>query len=106
MSTRSLPPTDTYTLEFEKYEQLYGDQIVNDEPHFHYQQTGSGGQTVDPKTHKLVPAPEPKRPKVGQTYLALLDAPQLIKLLVEITEDDIASIREAAAEKKSKSRAQ
>ena len=102
MSTRSLPPTDTYTLEFDKYDQLYGDQIVNDEPHFHYQQTGCPGQMVDPKTHKLIPAPEVKRPKVGQLYLALLDSPQLIKQLVEITEDDIDLLRQAAAKKQSR----
>lgn len=102
MSTRSLPPLDTYTLEFEKFEQLYGEQIQNDEPHFHYQQTGSGGQIVDPKTHKLKPAPEPKRPKTGQIYLALMDSPQMIKQLVELNEDDLDSIRKAAAEKKAR----
>lgn len=102
MSTRSLPPLDTYTLEFEKFQQLYGDEIHNEESHFHYQQTGSGGQIVDPKTHKLKPAPDPKRPKIGQTYLALLDSSQLIKQLVEITDDDIDSIRKAAAEKQTR----
>jgi len=101
MSTRSLPPTDTYTLEFEKFDQIYGLPIENDESHFHYLQTGSGGQIVDPKTHKLIPAPEPKRPKIGQLYLALLDSPQQIKTLVEIAENDIDSIRQAAAEHKS-----
>lgn len=102
MSTRSLPPLDTYTLEFEKFEQLYGEPIRNEESHFHWQQTGSGGQIVDPKTHKLKPAPEPKRPKTGQIYLALLDSPQLIKQLVELNEDDLDSIRKAAAEKKAR----
>jgi len=101
MSTRSLPPTDHYTLEFEKYDQIRGSSIQSDEPHFHYMQTGSGGQIMDPKTHKLVPAPEPKRPKIGQLYLALLNDPQQIKQLVEITEEDIESLRQAAAEQKS-----
>jgi hypothetical protein len=102
MSTRALPPTDTYTLEFDKLDQLYGLPIQNEEPHFHYLQTGSGGQIVDPKTHKLVPAPEPKRPKIGQLYLALLDSPQQIKQLVEIKEDDIDALRKVASEHKSR----
>lgn len=102
MSTRALPPTDTYTLEFDTFDQLYGSPIQNEEPHFHYLQTGSGGQIVDPKTHKLVPAPEPKRPKIGQLYLALLDSPQQIKQLVEITADDIESIRKAASDHKAR----
>ena len=101
MSTRSLPPTDHYTLEFEKFDQVRGTTIEHEEPHFHYMQTGSGGQITDPKTHKLVPAPEPKRPKIGQLYLALLDEPQQIKQLVEIIEDDIESLRQAAVEVKS-----
>jgi hypothetical protein len=101
MSTRSLPPTDHYTLEFEKFEQIRGSTIEKDESHFHYMQTGSGGQITDPKTHKLVPAPEPKRPKVGQLYLALLNEPQQIKQLVEITEDDIDSLRQAVVDQTS-----
>jgi hypothetical protein len=100
MSTRSLPPTDTYTLEFAKFEQLYGSPIETEEPHFHYMQTGSGGQSVDPKTHKLIPKPEPKRPRIGQLYLALLDTPQQIKTLVEIHEEDIDLLRKAVAEQK------
>jgi len=99
MSTRALPPTVHYTLEFEKYEQILGRHIENEEPHFHYMQTGSGGQIIDPKTHKLIPAPEPKRPQIGQLYLALLNEPQQIKQLVEITIDDIDSIRKAALQK-------
>lgn len=101
MSTRSLPPTDHYTLEFEKYDQILGEKIENDEPHFHYMQTGSGGQITDPKTHKLVPAPEPKRPKIGQLYLALLNEPQQVKQLIEINDNDIDSLRQAAAKNKS-----
>ena len=100
MSTRSLPPTDHYTLEFEKIDQILGAPIENEEPHFHYMQTGSGGQVTDPKTHKLVPAPEPKRPKTGQLYLALLNQPQQVKQLVEITEADINSLREFASQQK------
>jgi hypothetical protein len=99
MSTRSLPPTVHYTLEFEKYEQILGVHIENEEPHFHYMQTGSGGQIIDPKTHKLIPAPEPKRPQIGQLYLALLNEPQQIKQLVEITIDDIDSLKQAALQK-------
>ena len=99
MSTRSLPPIDTYTLEFEKFDQLYGEKIETDEPHFHYMQTGKGGQVVDPKTHKLIPAPEPKRPKVGQLYLALLDDSRQIKELVEIVEDDIELLKQTAAQR-------
>ncbi|UJR32001.1 hypothetical protein I4U23_019471 [Adineta vaga] len=99
MSTRSLPPTDYYTLEFEKYDQIRGSTIEREEPCFHYMQTGSGGQIIDPKTRKLVPLPEPKRPKVDQLYLALLNETKLISQLVEITEDDIESLREAAAKK-------
>src|SRR5579871_4966634 len=97
MSTRSLPPTVLYTLEFNKFEQIRGKPIHNDEPQFHYMQTGGGNQIMDPKTHKLVPAPEPKRPQLGQLYLALLNEPQQIKQLVEITPDDIDSLRAAAA---------
>ena len=97
MSTRSLPPTDHYTLEFSQYDQILGAKIENEEPNFHYMQTGSGGQITDPKTHRLVPAPEPKRPKVGQLYLALLNEPQQIKQLVEITDNDLESLRQAAA---------
>jgi hypothetical protein len=100
MSTRSLPPTDTYTLEFAKFDQIYGEPIETDESRFHYMQTGCGGQRVDPKTRKLIPIPEPKKPQIGQLYLALLDSPQQIKQLVEITEEDIQSIRQAAAEQK------
>ncbi|CAF1483100.1 unnamed protein product [Rotaria magnacalcarata] len=100
MSTRSLPPTNHYTLEFEKFDQIRGATIEHDEPHFHYMQTGSGGQVTDPKTHRLVPAPEPKRPRIGQLYLALLDEPQQIKQLVEIVEEDIESLREKGAEPK------
>ena len=99
MSTRSLPPTDHYTLEFEKLDQLRGSNFEPDEPHFHYMQTGSGGQIMDSKTHKLVPAPEPKRPKVGQLYLALLNEPRQITQLIEITEEDIDSLRQAAEQK-------
>jgi len=99
MSTRSLPPTVHYTLEFEKYEQILGVHIENEEPHFHYMQTGSGGQIIDPKTHKLIPAPEPKRPQIGQLYLALLNEPQQIKQLVEITIDDIDALKQAALQK-------
>lgn len=99
MSTRSLPPTVLYTLEFEKFEQIRGSPIKNEEPHFHYMQTGGGGQIMDPKKHKLVPAPEPKRPQIGQLYLALLNEPQQIKQLVEITTDDIGPLRQAALQK-------
>ncbi|CAF0994266.1 unnamed protein product [Rotaria sp. Silwood1] len=99
MTTRSLTPTIHYTVEFEKYEQIRGTPINNDEPHFHYMQTGSGGQITDPKTHKLVAAPEPKRLQVGQLYLALLNEPQQIKQLVEITEDDVDELRQAALQK-------
>ena len=99
MSTRSLPPTDHYTLEFEKYEQIRGARIENEEPHFHYMQTGSGGQIKDPKTQKLVPAPEPKRPKIDQLYLVLLNEPQQIKQLVEISTNDIEALKQAAAQK-------
>jgi hypothetical protein len=99
MSTRSLPPTDHYTLEFEKIDQIRGIPIDNIEPHYHYMQTGSGGQIIDPKTQRLIPAPEPKRPRVGQLYLALLDEPQQIKQLIEITTDDIDSLRQAALKK-------
>ena len=98
MSTRSLPPTDHYTLEFGQYEQILGPKIENEDSNFHYMQTGSSGQITDPKTHRLVPAPEPKRPKIGQLYLALLNEPQQIKQLVEITENDIDSLRQAALE--------
>jgi hypothetical protein len=101
MSTRSLPPTDHYTLEFETYDQIRGPHIEKEEPHFHYMQKGSGGQVQDPKTRKLVPAPEPIRPKVNQLYLVLLDEPEQIKQLVEITQDDIDALRQAAAEQKS-----
>ena len=80
MSTKSTPPTDFYTLEFEQYDQIRGKPMEKDEPQFHYMQTGSGGQIVDPKTKKLIPAPEPKRPKVGQLYLALLDEIMEIEL--------------------------
>lgn len=100
MSTRSLPPIDTYTLEFEQFDQLYGHPIQHEEPHFHYMQTGKGGQIMDQKKHKLVPAPEPKRPKIGQLYLALLDDPHQIKELVEITEEDIELLRQTVAEHK------
>ena len=96
MSTRSLPPTDHYTLDFETYEQILGPKIENEEPHFHYMQTGCAGQKTDPKTHRLVAAPEPKRPKVGQLYLALLNEPQQIKQLVEINDNDVDSLREVA----------
>jgi len=99
MSTRSLPPTVHYTLEFGKYEQIRGVSIENEEPHFHYMQTGSGGQIIDPNSHKLVPAPEPKRPRVDQLYLALLNEPQQIKQLVEITTDDIDLLRQVALQK-------
>ncbi|CAF2626662.1 unnamed protein product [Rotaria sp. Silwood2] len=99
MSTRSLPPTVHYTLEFDKYEQILGAPIENDESHFHYMQAGSGGQITDPKTHKLVPAPEPKRLQVDQLYLALLNEPQQIKQLVEITADDVDALRQAALQK-------
>jgi hypothetical protein len=99
MSTRSLTPTVHYTLEFEKYEQILGRPIGNEEPHFHYMQTGSGGQIIDPKTHKLIPAPEPKRPRMNQLYLALLDEPQQIRQLVEITTDDIDILRQVALQK-------
>jgi hypothetical protein len=99
MSTRALPPTVHYTLEFEKYEQILGAHIKNEEPHFHYMQAGSRGQIIDPKTHKLIPAPEPKRPQIGQLYLALLNEPQQIKQLVEITTDDIDALRQAALQK-------
>jgi hypothetical protein len=98
MSTRSLPPTDHYTLEFEKYDQILGATIEKEEPHFHYMQTGSGGQTTNPKTNKSVPAPEPKRPKAGQLYLALLDQPKQIKQLIEIVDDDIEYLRQFALE--------
>jgi len=97
MSTRSLPPTDHYTLEFDQIDQIQGSKIENDEPQFHYMQTGSGGQIPDAKTGKMIPAPEPKRPKQGQLYLALLNQPQQIKQLVEITEADIDTLRQAAA---------
>ncbi|CAF2764625.1 unnamed protein product [Rotaria sp. Silwood2] len=100
MSTRSLPPTIHYTLEFDKFDQIRGSPIEHEEPHFHYMQTGGGGQVPDPKTHRLVAAPEPKRPRIGQLYLALLNEPQQIKQLVEITEEDIESIKKAAAEPK------
>ena len=99
MSTRSLPPLDHYTLEFEQHEQIRGRPIENEEPQFHYMQQGSGGQIVDPKTRKLIPAPEPKRPRVGQLYLVLLDDPRQIKQLVEITPDDFDSLREAGLKK-------
>jgi hypothetical protein len=99
MSTKSLPPTDFYTLEFEQFDQIRGTAIDKEEPQFHYMQTGSGGQIVDPKTKKLVPAPDPKRPKSGQLYLALLDEPKHITQLVELTTDDIEAIKEAALKK-------
>ena len=99
MSTRSLPPTDHYTLEFDKYDQIRGSRIKNEEPHFHYMQTGSGGQVMDPKTHRLVPASEPKRPRIDQLYLVLLNEPQQIKQLIEITPDDIDALRQVAAQK-------
>mgnify|MGYP006892786929 CR=1 FL=1 len=99
MSTRSLPPTDHYTLEFDKYDQIRGSRIENEEPFFHYMQTGSGGQIKDPKTQKLVPAPEPKRPRIDQLYLVLLNEPQQIKQLIEINSDDIESLRKAASQK-------
>jgi hypothetical protein len=99
MSTRALPPTDHYTLEFEKTDQIRGPPMQNEEPHYHYMQLGSGGQIKDPKTNKLVPAPEPKRPKTGQLYLALLDEPRQIKQLIEITEEDIEPLRQAAEKK-------
>jgi hypothetical protein len=99
MSTKSLPPTDFYTLEFEQFDQIRGTAIDKEEPQFHYMQTGSGGQIVDPKTKKLVPAPDPKRPKSGQLYLALLDEPHQIKQLIEITTDDIDTLREVASKK-------
>jgi hypothetical protein len=60
-------------------------------------QIGSANFTVDPKTHKFIPGPEPKRPQTGQLYLALLYEPQQIQQLVEITTDDIDSLRQAAA---------
>ena len=96
MSTKSLPPTVHYTLEFKEYEQIRGTTIESEEPNFHYMQTGSGGQVIDPKTHKFIPAPEPKLPQIGQLYLALLNEPQQIKQLVEITTDDMDSLRQAA----------
>ena len=99
MSTKSLPPTDFYTLEFEQYEQIRGTPIDKEEPQFHYMQQGSGGQIVDPKTKKLVPAPDPKRPKSGQLYLALLDEPRHITQLIEVTTDDIDALKEAALKK-------
>ncbi|CAF1009682.1 unnamed protein product [Rotaria sordida] len=99
MSTRSSTPTTHYTLEFDKYEQIRGTPIKNDEPHFHYMQIGSSGQITDPKTHKLIPAPEPKHLQAGQLYLALLNEPQQIKQLVEITTDDVNVLRQAALEK-------
>ncbi|CAF0921060.1 unnamed protein product [Adineta steineri] len=99
-STKSIPPRDYYTLEFEKYDQIRGRPIDQEEPLFHYMQIGSGGQVTDPKTKKLVPIPDPKKPKVNQLYLALSDEPKQIAQLVEITEDDIDSLREAVAEKK------
>ncbi|CAF1209406.1 unnamed protein product [Rotaria sp. Silwood1] len=100
MSTRSLPPTNHYTLEFDKFDQVRGSPIEHEEPHFHYMQTGSGGQISDPKTHRLVPAPEPLRPRIGQLYLALLNEPQQIKQLVEITQDDVDAIKKVAAQPK------
>lgn len=100
MSTRSLPPTDHYTLIFEQYDQILGEKIEDDESHFHYMQTGSAGQQQDPKTKRLVAAPEPKRPQIGQLYLALLNQPQQIKQLVEITENDIDFLREVASNRK------
>ena len=99
MSTRSLVPTIHYTLEFETYDQIRGATIENEEPHFHYMQSGSGGQTIDPKTRRFLPAVEPKHLQIGQLYLALLDEPQQIKQLVEITIDDIESLRQLALEK-------
>ncbi|CAF0724265.1 unnamed protein product [Adineta steineri] len=96
MSTRSLPPIVHYTLEFDKYEQIRGIPIENEEPHFHYMQTGSCGQIIDPNTHRLIPAPEPKRPKIDQLYLALLNDSRQIKQLVEITTDDIDLLRQLA----------
>lgn len=99
MSTRSFIPTIHYTLEFEKYDQIRGKPIVNEEPLFHFIQSGNGSQIIDPKTYKLIPTAEPKRLQMGQLYLALLDYPEEIKQLVEINTDDIESIRQAALEK-------
>jgi hypothetical protein len=96
MSTRSLPPTLHFTLEFETYEQILGVAFEKEEPLFHYMQTGSGGPLIDPKTGKLVAGPEPKRPQIGQLYLALLNEPQQIKQLIEIEIDDIDLLRQAA----------
>ncbi|CAF1520898.1 unnamed protein product [Rotaria magnacalcarata] len=99
MSTRSAIPTIHYTLEFERYDQIRGPPIENEEPHFHYMQSGSGGQTIDPKTRRFLPAVEPKHLQIGQLYLALLNEPQQIKQLVEITMDDIESLRQEASKK-------
>ena len=95
MSKRSLPPTVHYTLEFKGYEQICGTTSEKEEPNFHYMQTGSGGQIIDPKTHKFIPPPEPTLPQVGQLYLALLNESQQIKQLVEITTDNTDSLRRA-----------
>lgn len=98
MSTRSLPSTVHYTLEFETFDQIRGKPFTKDEPLFHYMQTGMGIPLINPKTKKVIPQPEPKRPQIGQLYLALLNDPQQINQLIEIKEEDIEPLRQAAAE--------
>jgi hypothetical protein len=99
MSTRSLPPTIHFTLEFQTYEQILGPHFEKEEPLYHYMQTGCGGPLINPKTGKLVAPPEPKRPQIGQLYLALLNEPEQIKQLIEIQIDDIDILRQAALKK-------
>ena len=96
MSTRSLPSTVHYTLEFETYDQIRGKIFKKDEPLFHYMQTGMAVPLINPKTRKVIPQPELKRPMIGQLYLALLNDPQQIIQLIEIKEEDIDELRQAA----------
>lgn len=100
MSTRSLPSTVHYTLEFETYDQIRGKPFKKDEPLFHYMQTGMAVPLINPKTRKVIPQPELKRPQIGQLYLALMNDPQQILQLIEIKEDDIDELRQVALQER------
>ncbi|CAF0806513.1 unnamed protein product, partial [Didymodactylos carnosus] len=95
MSTRSLPPTDQYTLAFENIQVLRG--ILEDTTHFHYMQTGGGAMIMSKDGKTSTRAPDPKKPQTDKLYLALLTDTTYIRHLIEIQEEDVEEIKQIAA---------
>ncbi|CAF1147021.1 unnamed protein product [Didymodactylos carnosus] len=95
MSTRSLPPTDHYTLEFQNIQLLRGS--IEDTTHFHYMQTGGGAVIMAKDGKSSTRAPDPKKPQTETLYLVLLTDVTYIKSLIEIQEADVEELKQVAA---------